>query len=105
MINLTGPEGHYSLYTLEEGEARCEEEGLTIASPDDLLDAREMGFEYCSCSWLSDGSNGFVLREADTDCISSFSEEIIICNWSYADVWCKIRAASYACIIGVALKV
>ncbi|WAR23754.1 hypothetical protein MAR_037423 [Mya arenaria] len=90
LINLQGAAGADTLYSLEQGTARCAMDGFSIATPDDLLQARLMGLHFCSCGWLSDGNAGFVLQYAWPDCISWFTDQIITCNWGYGNVWCKI---------------
>lgn len=86
----TGVDGENYALTFEDAKTRCEASGSSIASRDDLLEARQMGLDWCECGWLSDGTAGFVLQKEDLDCISAFKESVMKCKASsHYNAWCK----------------
>ena len=89
---MLGDNGRYSL-TFNEAKKACKERrGGDIASREDMLQARSLGYEFCSWGWLSDGSKGLVLQNYTEDCLSSSTslDGLYICHHcGLVDVFCK----------------
>ncbi|KAL4235572.1 Hyaluronan and proteoglycan link protein 3 [Mactra antiquata] len=86
---VEGVNGRYSL-TFPEGQAVCEERGTIVASREDLLEARGMGYDMCVCGWLSDGTGGFVVQTHDPGCTFEFHTGVIDWCGGMMDVYCKV---------------
>jgi hypothetical protein len=74
--------------TFEQAKQQCIDYGTTIASPTEVIQARSMGYVFCACSWMSDGTNGLVVQSYDTTC--GITETIVYCGYSTANVFCKL---------------
>jgi hypothetical protein len=87
VFHATGQYGRYGM-TFEQAKQQCIVYGTTIASPTDVIQARSMGYAYCACSWMSNGSNGLVVQNYSPGC--GYSETIKYCSLSKANVFCKL---------------
>ena len=92
VFQAQGPYGFHNL-TQPQAVSLCQEYGTELASPDDLLSAKEMGLSMCRCGWLSDGSNGFVMQTVDfgTWCYDTNAEGINDCGYALADAYCLLK--------------
>ncbi|WAR02191.1 hypothetical protein MAR_008749, partial [Mya arenaria] len=86
-----GVNGHNTL-TFAEAAGRCEDYGLTIATPVQVLEARTQGMEKCNCAWLSDGSSGLILQSERLSCTSYPYHDGIMtapcASRTLQNVWC-----------------
>ena len=87
MHHFQSPQGSYK-YSYAEGVARCQDEGMTIATPQQLQVAWEKGMDVCACGWLSDGSNRYPIQYPRRGCGSGTSGGVITCSNTIADVYC-----------------
>lgn len=74
--------------TLHEAKDRCIELNTTIASPDDLREAMNLGLDSCQCNWLSDGSQAFPSSKP-TSCYSG-PTGLIACETQTGKTWCRV---------------
>lgn len=77
--------------TKVEAQAECNSRSMTLASSADVLEARKLGYEICSCGWMDDDVIGFVLQQYAGWCLGWFSEGIMTCHWlSTGNAFCKL---------------
>ncbi|XP_064635843.1 uncharacterized protein LOC135493022 [Lineus longissimus] len=67
---VKSPDGHYQITSLDDAEDYCSNyaPGWKVASYAEMMAAFDLGYEYCSCGWLSDGRAGYVMQEWRTGC-------------------------------------
>jgi len=61
--------GYVDGKTFVESQAYCQNHGGRLATKDELLAARSLGFESCSFGWLADKSLAFVMQQGKTGCV------------------------------------
>ena len=86
MYHFESPLGSYK-YNHVEAIARCEDEGMSIATLEQLQVAWQNGMEVCACGWLSDGSVRYPVQYPRPGCGSS-SSGIVSCSEGNANVYC-----------------
>ena len=64
--------------TFQEAKAVCLSRQTFLASPNDLLYSKSLGFAYKRCCWLSDNTVGYVDHDANTVQYCSVSK----CPWT-----------------------
>ena len=85
MYHFISPLGRYQ-YNHVEAIARCEGEGMAIATPAQLQVAWQNGLHACLCGWLSDGSVRYPVQYPRPGCGPSYG--VMTCSVDKANVYC-----------------
>ena len=67
VVRKASSEGQNKL-TWEQGRSLCNQDGLLMATPEELQQAWEGGYNMCHCGWLADHSVKYPITEGHPDC-------------------------------------
>ncbi|KAL4239907.1 Hyaluronan and proteoglycan link protein 3 [Mactra antiquata] len=82
-----------TLMTFQEAVVICEEQNSRLATPVDMLAARALGLDTCSCGWLANERNGLTTLTVDSCPHFEFSTDVIYCDHAHAIAWCRLNFA------------
>ena len=76
------------MYNYDQAVARCTQEGMTIATPQQVQVAWNQGMSSCYCGWLADRTIRFPIQYPEAPCGGGTSSGLITCGQDLANVYC-----------------